>query len=158
MHKVILHIGSNVGNRLKYLSVCKRLIRERIGKVKNSSDIYETEAWGMKDQDSFLNQAFEVSTNKEPLQILEDIEDIESLLNRERILRWGPRTIDIDIIFYDDLVLDSELLEIPHPRMHKRNFVLIPVNEIASEWNHPVLNKSVKQLLQESQDTSYVSI
>jgi 2-amino-4-hydroxy-6-hydroxymethyldihydropteridine diphosphokinase len=158
MHKVILHIGSNVGNKLKYLAVCKRLIKEKIGRVVKSSSIFETEAWGLKNQDSFLNQAFEVSTNLGPESILEICQEIEALLSRERSVRWGPRTIDIDIIFYDNLIIEDDLLSIPHPRMHERNFVLIPLNEIAPQWEHPILNKSVHQLLEESQDKSHVSI
>ncbi len=158
MHKAILHVGSNIGNRVKQLSVCKKMMVERVGPVVVASRMYETEAWGLKDQDSFLNQAFEVSTCHSPERLLSTCQEIERLLNRERSVKWGPRTIDIDIIFYDDLIFESEDLSIPHPRMQDRNFVLFPLNEIASEWTHPILHKSVKQLLEESQDTSHVSI
>jgi len=158
MHTAILHIGSNVGNRLKYLSVCKTLISQRIGAIENSSSVYETEAWGLKEQEAFLNQAFEVSTSLDILDLLSICQEIENTLNRTRSIKWGPRTIDIDIIFYDDLEIDEEKIQIPHPRMHERNFVLFPLYEIVPNWHHPTLGKSVKELKNESQDTSNVSI
>lgn len=158
MHKAILHIGSNVGDRLSYLSKCRRLIASKIGKIETSSSVYETEAWGLKDQDAFLNQAFKVATTLDITDLLSMCQEIESRLNRERKIKWGPRTMDIDIIFYDDIEMDEEDLTIPHPRMHERNFVLFPLNEIVPDWQHPKLGKSVQQLINESQDPLNVSI
>ncbi|WP_235295110.1 2-amino-4-hydroxy-6-hydroxymethyldihydropteridine diphosphokinase [Portibacter lacus] len=158
MHKAILHIGSNIGNRLKHLGLCKKFIEDKAGNVTKTSAIYETEAWGLKDQKSFLNQAFEIETELDIYELLSSCQEIEVLLHRKRDIRWGPRTIDIDIIFYDDLILKNEIIDLPHPRMHERNFVLFPLSEIVPEWHHPILKKSVAELKNNTQDDSYVSL
>lgn len=146
MHKVILHIGSNEGNRNDYLQSAVELIVNHIGVINKISSIYETEPWGYIEQNNFLNQAVEVSTILTPSQIIQKIIDIEWILGRIRTFKWGPRTIDIDIIFYEESIIDSENLIIPHPRMHERNFVLQPLVEIIPDWQHPILCRSVRDL------------
>ncbi|MCL4109842.1 UNVERIFIED_CONTAM: hypothetical protein GTU68_028751 [Idotea baltica] len=158
MHKAILHIGSNIESRIKNLELCAKYIGEKTGNIVKSSAIYETEAWGLKDQNSFLNQAFEIETSLDIYELLETCQEIELLLQRNREIRWGPRTIDIDIIFYDNLIINNEIIDLPHPRMHERNFVLFPLSEIIPEWHHPILNKSVIELKNNTQDESYVSL
>ncbi|MGD1075509.1 MAG: 2-amino-4-hydroxy-6-hydroxymethyldihydropteridine diphosphokinase [Thermodesulfovibrionales bacterium] len=140
-------IGSNLGNReenilraVAFLSEAGIVIRER-------SSLHETEPWGIKDQPKFLNMVLEGETDKEPTKLLETLKKIERALGRTDTYRWGPRVIDLDILFYDDLVIKEPSLQIPHPRMHERDFVLKPLSEIASEKIHPVFKKSVRELL-----------
>lgn len=112
-----------------------------------TSSHYETEPWGVKDQPRFINMALEACTFLGPLNLLQLLKDIERSLGREQTIRWGPRTIDLDILFYDDLIFSSEDLIIPHPLLHERMFVLEPLAEISPDRVHPVLKKSVRSLL-----------
>jgi len=158
VHIAILHIGSNLGNRKAYLAKCKFLLEEKVGKISKESKFYQTEAWGLKNQDDFINQAFVVETELNLQDLLYNCQHIEALLHRKREVRWGPRTIDIDIIFYNNEVVSDGDVVVPHPRMHERNFVLHPLAEIVPEYIHPILKKSVQELKSGSKDTSYVSI
>ncbi|WP_235297026.1 2-amino-4-hydroxy-6-hydroxymethyldihydropteridine diphosphokinase [Portibacter marinus] len=158
MHNAIIHIGSNLGNRKSFLSKCRFLLREKVGTILKSSSIYTTEAWGLKGQKEFLNQAFQMETELSLHELLKTCQEIENLLFRQREIPWGPRTIDIDIIFYDNEVTEDENVIIPHPRMHERNFVLHPLAEIVPEYVHPILKQSILQLKQNSKDPSYVSL
>lgn len=120
--------------------------------------VYETQAWGMTDQPDFLNQVLEVATTLSPEELLEQIKQIEQQMGRERRVKWGERLIDIDILFYEQAVIYTEKLKIPHPFLHERNFVLIPLQEIAPDFQHPVLQHSISQLLKSSKDLLYVKI
>jgi len=152
MNEVYLLIGGNIGNRLEYLSKAKENISKKCGNVLQESSIYETAAWGMEDQEAFLNQVLKIETSLIPEQLLKTILQIEEDLGRKRDLKYGPRTIDIDILFFNDEMIDQQGLKIPHPQMQNRRFVLIPLNEIASTKMHPVFHKTINQLLVECPD------
>ena len=153
MNKAYLLIGGNMGDRLANLSNAKEAIQEQVGVIKKISAIYETAAWGLEDQPSFLNQALLLETNFDPIDLLNHLLKIEIQMGRIRNLPLGPRTIDLDIIFFNDQIIASDKLTIPHPQMQKRNFVLTPLNEIAPQFIHPIFKKSINQLLIECTDT-----
>jgi len=132
------------------------LIEERVGIIQSSSSIYETAPWGVLDQPVFLNQILSVQTALMPEEVLRIILDIEHELGRIRYERWGARVIDIDMLYFNDLVLDSARLTLPHPRLHERMFTLIPLNEIAPGFVHPLLFKTTKELLAECADSGTV--
>ena len=156
MQKTILHIGSNVGDAKANLDRCVELIKERIGECMSLSSIYLTQAWGLEDQNDFLNQALEISTILGLELVLEKCIEIEAEMGREKNVKWGPRIIDIDIIFYGEEVMESTSLTVPHPRMHNRNFVLYPLAEIIPEWKHPILGKSIAELKESSSDQQII--
>lgn len=158
LSKIFLHIGSNLGERRFHLSRAIQHIDTVIGPIQGTSAIYETEAWGYENQGAFLNMALEIEYYGTPIKLLDSIQKIEIDLGRKRTLHWGPRIIDIDIIMYDDIVIDTERLKIPHVELHNRNFVLFPMAEIASELVHPRLNKTMQELLDDCNDSSYVTI
>ena len=148
-HRVFIAIGSNLGNTEKnILDAINDLIEEGID-VKKVSSIIETEPYGVEEQPKFLNCVVECFTTLSPKELLTLLLDIERRLGRVRTLRWGPRTIDLDIIFYDDLVIDEPDLKIPHPDMQNRFFVLKPLSKIAGDFVHPVFKKTVKELLED---------
>jgi 2-amino-4-hydroxy-6-hydroxymethyldihydropteridine diphosphokinase len=150
MPTAYIGIGSNLGNREENCEKSIHLIEEdsRI-KITKRSSMSETEPWGIKDQSKFINMAVEIVTDLKPKAMLSLLKKIETESGRIPGRRWGPRVIDLDILFYDDLVLKIPGLEIPHPEICKRDFVLIPLKEIAPEKLHPVLKKKIKELLQE---------
>jgi len=154
MHRVFLSLGSNIGQKVDYLNNAVDIIskNEFIHNVKVSA-VYQTDPVGYLDQDVFMNIAIEFLTTLEPYQLLEVCQNVEKHLNRERLIRWGPRTIDVDIILYDELVMTDEELTIPHPRMHERAFVLVPICELDSEL---VIQNQKIQILLEALDTSGV--
>lgn len=147
-HKVYLAVGSNMGDKRAFIEEGIRELAEhpliRLGTV---SDFMETAPYGGVEQDNFLNGCLEIKTLLTPEQLLEFLHEVEAHANRERIVRWGPRTLDLDIIFYDKEVYESETLIIPHIDMENRQFVLEPLNQICSNFRHPVLGKTVSQLL-----------
>ncbi|MCB0574091.1 MAG: 2-amino-4-hydroxy-6-hydroxymethyldihydropteridine diphosphokinase [Saprospiraceae bacterium] len=143
---VYLGLGSNVGNRAVNLEKAIQLISKNIGKVARKSHVYETEPWGNREQDLFLNQVIMINTILDPRELLDKISRIERELGRERVEKWGPRVLDIDILLYGKRVIRDKGLEIPHPEMHKRAFVLVPLMEIAPDLEHPVLKKPVDEL------------
>ena len=155
---VYLSLGSNMGDRQMFLQLAIGLITYRIGGVKQLSSVVETPAWGFEG-DAFYNTCVRVETALNPQDVLNELLAIESLLGRERNKAEGyqARTIDLDILFYEDKVIDTEHLNIPHPRMEKRNFVLAPLAEIAPDFKHPVLKQSIRQLAAESQDKTSVT-
>ena len=153
---VFLLLGSNLGDRLQILKSAEMLIEERIGKIQSASSIYETAPWGVLEQPAFLNQILIVSTGLSPEEVLRIVLEIEHELGRVRYERWGARVIDIDMLYYQDLALDSARLTLPHPRLHELRFTLVPLNEIASDFIHPVLHKTTSQLLTECSDMGTV--
>lgn len=152
MNKVYLLIGGNMGKREENLQQAITLIRQRIGEVLQVSSIYETAAWGKTDQPSFLNQGLLLQTAMEPLPLLKEILSTELEMGRERLEKNGPRTIDIDIIFYNDAIIDEPGLMVPHPAMAQRRFVLTPMAELSPQLLHPILKRTMQQLLEDCTD------
>lgn len=151
-HKAYIGIGSNMGNKEENLKSAIKYVNDSENiEVTKESSFMVTKPWGYTDQDDFLNCVIEVETILEPEELMNVLLNIEEMLKRERIVRWGPRTIDLDILLYDDLITNNEKVIIPHPRMHEREFVLRPLNEIAPYFMHPVLNKRIYSLLEEIQ-------
>lgn len=148
MRKIFLGLGSNLGNKKANLDRAITTINRHYDiKVVATSSIIETEPWGMTEQLEFLNMAIEIETELNPKSLLNEIMRIEDDLGRVRDIKWGPRIIDIDILFYDTLILNVDELNIPHPYLSERDFVLKPLNEIASDFVHPVSGMTVKELL-----------
>ena len=127
-------------------------IRSSMGSILRRSSVYETAAWGIEDQPDFLNRVLVVETALTPQQILETIRDIETRLSRQRSVKWGQRTLDIDILFYNDEIIETKELHIPHPHLQERRFTLEPLNEIEPELRHPLLRKTIRELLEECSD------
>ncbi len=149
-HDVIIALGSNMGDREGYLNgAVEKLNAVRGCRVKKVSDFIETPPYGVTDQADFLNGCLEMETLLYPHELLDELHRIEKEAGRERIIRWGPRTLDLDIIFYDDMILQDDDLCIPHVEMHKREFVLKPLCGIAPYKRHPVTGKTVKEMLDE---------
>ena len=145
-HIVYLALGANLGNRLVNLNIAINNLTPQM-KVKKKSPVYETPPWGFADQPAFLNQVVMAETDVEPEPLLKHLKRLEIALGRTPSFQNGPRLIDIDILFYDDIMLNTASLVIPHPRLHERAFVLIPLADIAPDLIHPVLNKSVREML-----------
>lgn len=152
MHQVYLLLGVNLGDRFNQLKHALIAIEQEIGDVITRSAVYETAAWGAEGQPAYLNQVVIVNTDQHPEEVLRKINEIECLLGRTRTVKWESRVIDIDILFYDDTIVESERLSIPHPFLHQRKFTLVPLAEIAGDFIHPVFNKSVMVLLAELHD------
>ncbi len=156
---VYLGLGSNVGEREEYIEQAVFLLGKVKGitVTKRSSNV-ETEAEGVEDQPPFLNAAVEIETTLSPHKLLEATQEIEASLGRERGAEWGPRTIDIDILLYDDQIISEDKLQIPHPLMHERVFVLKPLMELAPDVLHPTLEKTISELYEDiksEEDTTY---
>lgn len=147
MSVVYLGLGSNLGSRCANLRAGVVALSSAVTVLAESS-IYETPPWGVTDQPAFLNMALRGETGLSPHDLLHTLKQIERQLGRVPSVRYGPRLIDIDILFYDDLVLTSPELTIPHPTLHERAFVLVPLAEIAPDFVHPVLNQPVRALLE----------
>ena len=145
-HIVYLALGSNLGDRLANLKQAVASLSPQM-EVKAKSNVYETPPWGYENQPAFLNQALKVETYLEPTSLLRHLKRLEIALGRKATFQYGPRLIDIDILFYDDLVLNTPSLVIPHPHMHERGFVLLPLMDIAPEFMHPVLKKTVREMI-----------
>jgi len=152
---VYLLLGSNLGEREKNLSDARDSI-QHIGSLLAVSSIYQTEAWGQREQPDFLNQVVQIDFKKSPRELLLNILTIETNMGRVRTEKWGPRIIDIDILFLDDLIINEPDLIIPHPQLHLRRFTLLPLAELVPDLIHPVLHKSCAQLLEECTDHSGV--
>ncbi|MCX7950361.1 MAG: 2-amino-4-hydroxy-6-hydroxymethyldihydropteridine diphosphokinase [Clostridiales bacterium] len=146
MNKVYIAFGSNIGDRYEIVKKALELIEKNDMKIIKKSKIYETEPYGYLEQPPFINGAILVETELSCRDVLKKLLDIEKQLGRERIIRWGPRTIDLDIIFYNNEIYDEEDLKVPHPDMHNRDFVLKPICDINPNFIHPIFNMTVLEL------------
>ncbi len=154
-----LGLGSNVGDREEYLKRALDAMGELEGsKVRRVSSIYETEPWGKKDQDPFLNQVVEVDTQLGPHELLAACQRIEKELGRNPQERWGPRTIDIDLLLYGDVVIEDRNLRVPHSLLSERRFVVIPLTELSPSVSVPGLGKTVREVLEDCQDRGTVKL
>lgn len=151
---VYIGIGSNLGNREENCEKAVTLLTRKGIKVIKRSSFYETEPWGVREQPKFINMAVEAETRLEPEELLKTIKEIESNLGRRESIRWGPRTIDLDILLYNDLTVKTQDLKIPHPHIKDREFILKPLSEIAPDKIPPAFKKSIKTLLLEFLNSS----
>jgi len=153
-HTAYIALGSNLGDKRAYLNAGVLALKDTQGCIVTKvSDFITTEPYGGVEQDEFLNGALELRTLLTPEELLERIHEIEYANRRERKVHWGPRTLDMDILLYDDVVLDTEELRIPHMGMHKRDFVLVPMRQIAGYKRHPILMKTVEEMLEGLRDS-----
>ncbi|MFA6055896.1 MAG: 2-amino-4-hydroxy-6-hydroxymethyldihydropteridine diphosphokinase [Thermodesulfovibrionales bacterium] len=148
MSVAYIGIGSNLGDREFNCKQAISLLRQKGTTVSKESSLYETKPWGVRDQPLFLNMAIEIETDLKPFELLSTLKDIEKEMGREETFLWGPRIIDLDILLYDNNIVDEEGLRIPHPHMQDREFVLRPLCEIAGDVTHPLLLLSMGELLQ----------
>jgi 2-amino-4-hydroxy-6-hydroxymethyldihydropteridine diphosphokinase len=153
-----LLLGSNEGDRQQWLQDAMQHIEASCGRIIKRSATYATAAWGIEEQPDFLNMAIAVDTELSAPDLLREILSIEKLLGRERTVKWGQRTIDIDILFYGNEIIDRPELKVPHPYIQDRRFALAPMNEIAPDRVHPIFNKTIAQLLADCPDQLEVAI
>ena len=155
--QLFLSLGGNLGNTREIFEGAYPLIEKKIGKISVYSSIYQTEAWGPIPQADFLNQVLLVSTTLNPQACLTEMLAIEKEFGRERKERWGPRTLDLDILYYSDITIAEEDLTVPHPRIAERKFILTPLAEIAPSFTDPTSLKTMTALLNECEDSSQVN-
>ncbi len=163
---VFLLLGGNLGDRKQTILEAKKYISLQIGKIELESSLYQTAAWGVENQPAFLNQVIQISTLLSAQEILAQIEEIEKKLGRKRYQKWYARTIDIDILYYENQILEEDEnnetqkknLKVPHPFLHERRFTLVPLVEIAPNFIHPVLKKTNSELLESCLDKLPVEI
>ena len=156
INQVYLGLGSNLGNRQENLNLARTRIADNIGAIVAQSAIYETAAWGLKEQDHFLNQVIRITTALQPLEVLAGVLGVEQSMGRIREVKWGARIIDIDILYYNNEIINFPELVIPHPFIQERRFVLVPLAEIVGEGVHPQLHLTNTELLKNCADTSQV--
>lgn len=152
MNGIYLLLGTNIGNRLEHLRNASRFLEKNHIFTLEESSIYETAAWGIQDQAPFLNLVLEVETSFDPKKLLQKVLEIETKMGRERKEKWGERLIDIDILYYNEQIVNEEQLKIPHPGIPMRRFTLIPLKEVNPFGTHPVLKKNHLELLAECED------
>ena len=159
MARGILILGSNLGNREDMIDRAREMINEKAGKIVKSSSIFKTEPWGFEADNKFLNQAIMIETELDPQHLLITLMEIEDSLGRKRkTVQFESRLIDIDILFYDDKIIDEKDLQIPHPRIRERMFVLKPLMEIAGEMIHPEIKKTISELYNDCKDKLEVEV
>ena len=156
MNIVFLQLGSNLGDRELLLQDAIVAIEERVGGVIKRSKVYESTPWRVEGQANYLNQILKVETKLQAHDVLSVILDVEKNLGRVRIEKWGERLIDIDIIFFNDAIIETAQLCVPHKHMHERMFVLTPLHNIAPDMAHPKYNKTVEEILKQCTDTQLV--
>ncbi len=152
MHKAYILLGSNMGRRKNFLNKAKQQITLHCGSIAKESSVYQTAAWGNTKQQDFLNQIIIIKTKLLPDELMTNLLNIEKKLGRTRTVKFGPRTIDLDILFCDELIHRSKTLILPHPAIQDRRFVLVPLAELSPRKIHPVYNKTVTQLLEQCPD------
>ena len=156
MEGIFLLLGSNRGDKRAKIEGGLKSIETRIGNINKRSGIYKTKAWGYKNQDSFLNLVIEITSVKSPKDILDEITEIEKSAGEKKRFKWGPRFLDIDILFYGDEIIEDANLIIPHPEIQNRNFTLKPLLEIAPELKHPILSLTITELYEVCKDRGSV--
>jgi 2-amino-4-hydroxy-6-hydroxymethyldihydropteridine diphosphokinase len=157
MYKVYLGIGGNIGNKQKNFEDVYPIIEKKLGKIINASSIYETPPWGFQSDDTFWNSVIEIEYPDSPEQLLDDIHEIEKQFGRKRESQnYSSREMDIDILYFDDLYMETETLIIPHRYLHLRKFVLVPLNQIASNLKHPLLRLTSFEMLEICKDQSII--
>ena len=156
MNNAFLITGGNLGDRKRNLETAVSLIEKNTGVIKRLSSVYETEPWGVEGQPNYYNLVIEMLTSLDAQTLMDNLLQIEQEMGRVRTEKYGARTIDIDILFFNDEIINTDTLTIPHPRLHERRFVLQPLAEIAPELTHPVLQKNIADLLHECPDTNVV--
>ena len=152
MHLYYLLLGSNLGDRKNFIDSAISEISLEIGKIESSSSLYETEPWGLADQPMFLNKAIAVKSPKSPTEVLAVITSIEKKHGVKSETKFGPRNLDIDILYCDTMVMDAPNLKIPHPHLYERNFVLVPLMEIAGDFEDPVRHITVDEIYDQCKD------
>ena len=159
MNKTVILLGGNVGNTELVFQEANVHIDQDLGRIVKESSVYRTDAWGVEDQPAYLNQVIVVETNLSPQEVLAGCLSIEKKLGRDREeeKRWHSRILDLDVLFYENEIINTEDLIVPHPRISERNFVLVPLSEIMPEYLHPVHNKTIREILKESSDKLRVS-
>ena len=158
MEKLVLIIGGNLGNRLLLIKETVDLLNQIFGPLQKASSIYESSPWGGNSSGKYLNQVLVYSTDLRPENVLEHIQKIEKSLGRQRDFKWGDRTMDIDILYYGGKKISTHHLQIPHPYLTERKFVLVPLKEVLSDFIHPVFKKTNDQLNEQCQDKSEVTL
>jgi 2-amino-4-hydroxy-6-hydroxymethyldihydropteridine diphosphokinase len=149
---VYLLTGSNIGERLHFLQKAEEEIAAQVGKIVAKSSYYESDAWGNTEQENFWNQCLAVETSLDAEKVLETVLDIEKKMGRIRKGEWQPREIDIDILFYGEKIINSERLTVPHPRVHERNFALVPMLEVNGDYFHPILQLHIDEIYFDCED------
>jgi 2-amino-4-hydroxy-6-hydroxymethyldihydropteridine diphosphokinase len=152
MNKIYLLLGSNMGNSKQQLTKAVKKIKKKIGTVNRLSSLYSTAAWGNTNQPDFLNQVIVATTKLTAAQTIQTILIIEKEMGRIRTKKNAPRIIDIDILFFNKEIINTKNLTVPHPQLQNRNFVLVPLNQLSPNLKHPVLNKTIHQLLRVCSD------
>jgi 2-amino-4-hydroxy-6-hydroxymethyldihydropteridine diphosphokinase len=155
---VYLLLGSNKGDRADFLDKTVKALENAVGNVVACSQIYETQAWGNTEQSDFLNQAIQIETLLSAPEVLTKTQKIELEMGRDRAEKWGARTLDIDILLFNNSIIEGETLTVPHKSLHERNFVLVPLMEIAGETIHPILEKTIEEIYFDCADTLEVLI
>ena len=156
MNTVYIQLGSNLGERESFIAKSMEQIEENIGEIITASSIFETTPWGNENQNNFLNSVIKIKTTFDAFKVLKKSQEIENNLGRDRNEKWGKRTIDIDILFYNNEIINTTKLIIPHPLLHERKFVLVPLSEIDPNYIHPILKKNIYTLLSECKDNQKV--